>query len=284
MSNKSINLKAELQQDNVYPESKIVTMQSLTGMPSRKGMECAVISGNKIVNVVSDGYGHLPNENFFTVVEENLINADIDFKTRSINRADQSFAVDYILNDDSYVVKVKSGKDTIRPMLRFTNSYDGSTRTTGNFGFFREVCKNGLHVANTSIGFSVKHYGSIAQIVMPHLETIVEKFMDNEFYSLHKKFEILAEKSVSNIEEYVKLVCDVTKIFKFETSEKNPAPSMRARQVIETVERESHMLDSNANRWLVYNSFNELLHNGMKKGFEQQRSLDTRLLDVITYN
>ena len=71
---------------------------------------------------------------------------------RSINRDNRSFAVDYILSDENWIVKVKNVNDKLRPMLRFTNSYDGSCRTSGHFGFFREVCSNGLHIAQSEIG------------------------------------------------------------------------------------------------------------------------------------
>jgi len=74
----------------------------------RKGMECVIISNGKLVNVVSDSYGHLPNENFFLEVERKLAEADIQYTKRSINRDDVSFAVDYILSDDSFHTDVKA--------------------------------------------------------------------------------------------------------------------------------------------------------------------------------
>jgi hypothetical protein len=42
-------------------------------------------------------------------------------------------------------------------MLRFKNSYDGSEKTSGHFGFYREVFTNGLHVVQAEIAFSIKH-------------------------------------------------------------------------------------------------------------------------------
>src|SRR5688572_2788808 len=100
-NNESINLKKELQNDNVFVSSKIVSLSSLTGMPSRKGLEKAIVCENQIVNVVSDSYGHCPNEKFFYAAEEKLIEAGIGYQTRSINRENRSFSVDYILNDQS---------------------------------------------------------------------------------------------------------------------------------------------------------------------------------------
>jgi hypothetical protein len=275
------NILANSRQDNVLVDSSIVPLESLTGIASRRGLENAIICENQIVNVVSNSYGHLPNEKFFLGVEEKLIDADIYYQQRSINRDNRSFVVDYILADDRYKVEVKGEKDILRPMLRFVNSYDGSCKTSGSFGFWRKVCDNGLHVAQTHIGFSVKHSGAIADIVMPKLDEIVSKFMDNEFYSLKRKFEVLAERPVYNLEDYVKFTAKTSGLFKYESSDKNPEPSANARFVYDVIERETKLLNTRPNQWIVYNAFNELLHGKLKKTFDQQRTLDERLFETI---
>lgn len=271
----------ELQNDDVFVTNKMVSMESLTGMQLRRGLEKAVISNGKIVNVVSESYGHLSNQNFFASVEEKLIDADINYLTRSINRDDRSFSVDYILNDESYQVNIKTGKDTLRPMLRFTNSYDGSCKTSGHFGFFRQVCSNGLHVAETKIGFSVKHRGDIAQVVLPEISGLIKKFTSNEYYSLHKKFEVLAERPITNLETFVKATLGKVELFQYQASEKNTGPSLNARMVIETVQRESRILGVRPNAWLGYNAFNEVLHGKLKKTFEAQKKLDGQLFSAV---
>lgn len=276
-----IMLKGELQNDNVYPTNEIKGLASVTGMPVRKGLEKIVVSGGQIVNVVSDGYGHLPNERYFKEVERKLSDAGVSVQTRSINRDNRSFAVDYILNDSNFLIKVKNGSDTIRPMLRFTNSYDGSCKTSGHFGFFRQVCSNGLHVAHTQIGFSVKHKGDIAEFVMPEIRELVTKFLDNEFYSLSRKFEVLAEKRITNLQGFVKFTAEKLNLFQFESSEKNPSPSLNARTVIESVQREASLLGERSNLWLGYNAFNELLHGKLKKTFEAQKQLDGKLFSEV---
>jgi hypothetical protein len=259
-------------------------MQELTGLSSRRGLENAIICENQIVNVVSNSYGHLPNEKFFLGVEEKLIDADIYYQQRSINRDNRSFVVDYILADDRYKIEVKGDKDLLRPMLRFVNSYDGSCKTSGSFGFWRKVCDNGLHVAQTHIGFSVKHSGAIADIVMPKLDNIVSQFMDNEFFTLKRKFEVLAERQVTNLEGYVKATAKSLGIFKYEASDKNPEPSANARFIFDVVERETRLLNTRPNQWIVYNAFNELIHGKLKKTFDQQRTLDEKLFESVYAN
>ncbi|RZK18785.1 MAG: DUF932 domain-containing protein, partial [Flavobacterium sp.] len=250
--------------------------------PTRRGLQNVIISNGEIVNVVSDSYGHLPNENFFIEVERKLIEADIEFISRTINRENRSFCADYILNDARYKITLKQSNDIIQPMLRFTNSYDGSCKTSGHFGFFRKVCANGLHVAHSKIGFSAKHRGSIQKIVVPEIKYLVEKFMDNEYYSLQKKFEVLANKPIMDIEKFVKTTADELNVFKYEASAKNPTPSLNARLVINTINREKALLkEQNANLWLGYNAFNELIHGKLKKTFEQQQQLDSRIFDYV---
>lgn len=274
----------KLENDSLYPKNKVALLSDLTGMPARRGLEKAIISAGEIVNVVSNQYGHLPNENFFKVAEKKLKDEGIDFLRRSINRENRSFAMDLILNDESYHVEVAGNKnDKIVPMLRFVNSYDGSNKTAGYFGMYREICKNGLHVAQTEIGFSLKHRGEIEALVMPNVNLLVAKFMKNEFFEIKKKFEVLAERPISDkeLKDYVKFVCDETHLFQYEMSEKNDDPSLNARIVLEIAEREKKNLQSGANQWIIYNAFNEVLHNRLKKTFSAQKENDVRLFETI---
>ncbi len=281
MKTQNIYFNKPLQNDNIFVKNSIVPISQITHLPSRRGLEKVIISENTIVNVVSNSYGHLPNEDFFIKVEEMLTLSDIKYQTRSINRENRSFAVDYILNDDRYCVSVKNGHDKIRPMLRFTNSYDGSCKTSGKFGFFREVCSNGLHTAKTGIGFSLRHKGNISEMVLPAIYNTVIQFMENEFYEIRRKFEVLADFKVIDPAELVKQIAEETKIFKFECSDKNPLPSLNARTVLETIEREQGNFKEDVNLWHVYNAFNELLHTKLKKTFDQQEKLDKQLFTAV---
>jgi hypothetical protein len=277
--NQNIFFNRPLQNDNVFVNAELISLAQLTGKPTRKGLEKAIISEGTIVNVVSNSYGHLPNEKFFYEVESKLIDAGIEYKTRSINRENRSFAVDYILADESYHVNIKNGMDKLTPMLRFVNSYDGSCKTSGHFGFFRQVCSNGLHVAHSNIGFSVKHKGDVAEVVLPEITQLIARFMDNEFYSLQKKFEVLAETPITDLQGFVKFTCDKLSLFQYEASEKNPEPSLNARLVLDAINRESRLLNTAPNLWLGYNAFNEVLHGKLKKTFEAQKQLDAKIFE-----
>lgn len=277
-----INLKKELSNDNVFVKSSVVSLSQLTGVSTRKGLENAVLSESQIVNVVSNSYGHLPNERFFAEVEAQLIHADLRFQTRSINRENRSFAVDYILMDDNWTIDVKSSQDKIRPMLRFTNSYDGSCKTAGYFGYYREVCTNGLHVSKSKVGFSVKHRGNIVELVLPEVRSLVEKFMDNEFFSIKRKFEVFAETPIADLTDFVKVTAERFKLFQFECSEKNPGPSLNARRVLELIDQECKLLNTEPNLWIGYNAFNGVLHGKLKKTFDKQSQLDSQIFEALS--
>jgi hypothetical protein len=272
---------SRLTNDNVMVTNKIVSLSTLVGMPVRKGMEQAVISDGTLVNTVSLQYGHLPNQTFFGEVERQLKANGVNYVTRSINRDNRSFVVDYILNDDTMTVNVKNGKDRILPMLRFTNSYDGSNQTSGHFGFFREVCTNGLHVAQTELQFKAKHRGNIIEVSMDGIAAMIQKFFENEYFSITKKFETMATKHITDVNAFVESVAKDLKLFQFEKSAKNAEPSLNAQLVIDTINREAKELNVTPNLWLGYNAFNELLHDKLKQTFDKQATVDAKMFDHI---
>ena len=265
--------------DNIYIPNEMRPASEVFNVPLRSGWDNCIVSNSKVVNIVSKSYGHLPNQEFFGKIQQKLKEKDINVLTRSINRDDRAFAVDHILADDRYSVTIKNGMDAIKPMISFTNSYDGSTKTQGHFGFYREICKNGLHVSTSQIGFSLRHRGNIIEVVVPEIELLLEKFMSNEYYEIKKKFEVLAETPIKNVKDYVKMVCSQTEFFKFEKSEENDAPSKNAEIVIETILREAKKLREEPSLWLGYNSFNNILHGKMKKSFNSQYDWDAKMFD-----
>ncbi|WP_339917216.1 hypothetical protein [Yeosuana marina] len=87
--------------DDVFVPSEMKALQTLTGMDSRRGLEQAIISNGKIVNVVSKRYGYIPNELFFKEAEAMLVNTNLNYHKRTINRGDCSFIIDFIIEDDN---------------------------------------------------------------------------------------------------------------------------------------------------------------------------------------
>jgi len=63
--NFSVMYLNNLQQDEIFVPSEMKPLESITGIQSRKGLENVIVSNGKVVNVVSNSYGHIPNELFF---------------------------------------------------------------------------------------------------------------------------------------------------------------------------------------------------------------------------
>lgn len=269
-----------LQQDEVFVPTQVRPLEELTGMPIRKGMEQAIVSNGKIVNVVSKRYGHIPNELFFGKAEARVIKTGLEYRRQTINRLDRSFSMDFVLTDSTQF-SVGHRDDAILPMLRFTNSYDGSERTSGHFGFYRKVCSNGLHVAQMEIGFSIKHHKNSVNLIMPELEGLFQKFLDNEFYTISDSFHQMMTVELLDTKAFVKDVLDQTKLFRYECSDQNDAPSKRAREVIDILNHESIQLGVTPNLWLGYNAFNAVLHGSLKKSFSRQKRLDKELFGTV---
>jgi hypothetical protein len=269
-----------LQQDEIFVPSEMKSLKTLTQMESRRGLENVIISNGKIVNVVSNIYGHIPNQLFFKKAEEMLSDAQLNYHKRTINKNDRSFITDFIIDDKSQF-SVKNKEDLILPMLRFKNSYDGSEKTSGHFGFYRKVCSNGLHVSQAEIEFSIKHSKNSTHLIMPRLNNLFDKFLDNEFYTITKKFDKMKEFKIIDTKEFVKAILVKTKLFRYECSDKNSDPSKKSREVIEILNDEALLLNEEPNLWLGYNAFNSVLHNVLKKSFGQQERLDKKLFDEV---
>ncbi|GAA3655023.1 DUF932 domain-containing protein [Flavivirga jejuensis] len=232
-----------LQQDEIFVSSEMKPLKSLTQIQTRRGLENAIISNGKIVNVVSNDYGHIPNELFFKKAEQMLVVENINYHKRSINRNDRSFITDFII-DGKNQFTLKNQEDLILPMLRFKNSYDGSEKTSGHFGFYRKVCSNGLHISQVEIEFSIKHSKNNTHLIMPRLNGLFEKFLDNEFYSIVKKFDKMKDFKIVDTKEFVRSILEKTKLFRYECSDKNNTPSKKSREVIEILNYESLLVNS----------------------------------------
>ncbi|SFW76388.1 protein of unknown function [Sinomicrobium oceani] len=270
----------KLQQDEVFVPSEVKPLRELTEMEPRKGLENVIVSNGKIVNIVSKSYGHIPNELFFAKAEQMLIDAKLTYHRQTINRSDRSFSMDFILSDSTQF-SVGNKADTILPLLRFTNSYDGSERTSGHFGFYRMVCSNGLHVVQSEIAFSIKHSTNGVHLIMPELEGLFRRFLDNEFYTISGSFGRMMAVELMDTHQFVREVLERTKLFRFECSDKNDAPSKKAREVLDILHNESMALGVTPNLWLGYNAFNAVLHRTLKRSFSRQERLDRQLFQEI---
>ncbi len=272
-----------LKKDNLYTPVEIRPTAELTGLPTTSGYAKTVVSNGKVVNICSRQYALLTNDIFFGKVEQQLNATGMNWEVSSINRADSSFSADYIMTDDRFQFSLKdAGADKILPFLRFTNSYDKSQKTAGHFGYFRQVCSNGLHVAtNSDIKFAIKHRGNMADVVMPKLDELIFNFVDNDMFEIKRKFEILDDMRIERPTDAIKQVLKKTETWMFEASAKNDSPSLNSRLAIEKVEKEAALLHKPATAWLVYNAMQEVVHEKLMMPFSKQESADRAIFDTL---
>jgi hypothetical protein len=274
---------SKLRQDNIFPTVETKPTSELAGFPTVDRLTKAIIVDGKIVHFASDNYNLLKNEDFFIKAEEKLIEQEIYYAQRTTNKNNCAFAADYILNDPKHAVVIKSNDDVIRPMLRLINSYDGSNSVFGSFGFYRQVCSNGLQVSKSIVDFKIRHKKNVTEIVMPNLSELIVKFMDNEFYSINKVFQTLAETPVLDLEEYVQYIVGETNLFKFfkGDDEEKAVLSASTEKVMDIVNREAKLLGTLPNLWLGYNAFNEYI-NESGHGLAKLGKLDRQIFDLTT--
>ena len=131
------------------------------------------------------------------------------------------------------------------------------------------------------IEFAIKHSKNNTDLIMPRLNNLFDKFVDNEFYTITEKFDRMREFQIIDTKEFVRKILESTKLFRYECSDKNNDPSKKSREVLEILDNEALLLNEAPNLWIGYNAFNQMLHNTLKKSFSQQERLDKKLFDAV---
>lgn len=303
-----IFLNREDQNDNVFGSVEMVdTKDFFGGREVASKMDKVIISNNRVVHTCSPSYGLLPNQDFFGKMEEELKLEGLQFKTRSFNHNDSRFSVDYILDDDSKIITVNDQRnngvdDTIVPMIRLTNSYDGSLKTAGYLGFFRKICHNGLHMTTTQLEFKVKHTKGKMKLFIPNIEQLVQSFLSNEMFSIQDKIQKMQTHFIDEkqIENWIKELAKQERVWidnseenylkrlqKAEQSGKDISKVSPAKESpnIETVKsiliRDAETTGVEPNAWLLYSAFNEFIHSNTSQVFTNQKELDTKVFNSI---
>ena len=303
-----IFLNRENQNDNVFGSVEMVdTKDFFGGREVASKMDKVIISNNRVVHTCSPSYGLLPNQDFFGKMEEELVLEGLQFKTRSFNHNDSRFSVDYILDDDSKIITVNDQRnngidDTIVPMIRLTNSYDGSLKTAGYLGFFRKICHNGMHMTTTQLEFKVKHTKGKMKLFIPNIEQLVQSFLSNEMFSIQDKIQKMQTHFIDEkqIENWIKELAKQERVWidnseenylkrlqKAEQSGKEISKVSPAKESpnIETVKsiliRDAETTGVEPNTWLLYSAFNEFIHSNTSQVFTNQKELDTKVFNSI---
>ena len=303
-----VYLNREIQNDNVFGSVEMFdTKDFFGGREIASKMDKVIISNNKVVNTCSSSYALLDNQDFFGRMEEELALEGLKYQTRSFNHNDSRFSVDYILNDESKLITVNDQKnngidDTIVPMIRLTNSYDGSLKTAGYLGFFRKICHNGMHMTTTQLEFKVKHTKGKMNLFIPNIEQLVQRFLSNEMFFIQDKIQKMKTHFIDEkqIESWIKELAKQDRVW-VDNSEENylmrlreaeesgedlskviPAKQSQNIEIVKNILiRDAETTGVEPNAWLLYSAFNEFIHSSTSQVFAKQKELDTRVFNSV---
>ena len=303
-----VYLNRENQNDNVFGRVEMFdTKDFFGGREVASKMDKVIISNNKVVNTCSSSYALLDNQDFFGRMEEELSLEGLKYQTRSFNHNDSRFSVDYILNDESKLITVNDQKnngidDTIVPMIRLTNSYDGSLKTAGYLGFFRKICHNGMHMTTTQLEFKVKHTKGKMNLFIPNIEQLVQRFLSNEMFFIQDKIQKMKTHFIDEkqIESWIKELAKQDRVW-VDNSEENylmrlreaeesgedlskviPAKQSQNIEIVKNILiRDAETTGVEPNAWLLYSAFNEFIHSSTSQVFAKQKELDTRVFNSV---
>ena len=303
-----VYLNREDQNENVFGTVEMFdTKEFFGGREVASKLDKVIISNNKVVHTCSPSYGLLANQDFFGKMEEELVLEGLNFKTRSFNHNDSRFSVDYILNDESKIITINDQRnngidDTIVPMIRLTNSYDGSLKTAGYLGFFRKICHNGMHMTTTQLEFKVKHTKGKMKLFIPNIEQLVQRFLSNEMFFIQDKIQKMKTHFIDEkqIESWIKELAKQDRVWadnseenylmrlrKAEESGKDiskvaPAKESPNIEIVKNILiRDAETTGVEPNAWLLYSAFNEFIHSNTSQVFTNQKELDTRVFNSV---
>lgn len=268
--------------NQVYPNVAKLELSQISDYSGVGKCSHVILANGKVVQTCSNSYGLLKNEDFFKAFEAKMNEEHIEFKAVYKNVDDCQFTADYILDGE---LSVKTKADTIQPKIRLINSYDGSCKTMGFLGFYRQVCSNGLHALRYEVDFKLKHTETSISLAVPNLHEMLDKYQKTEGVKIVRRFQTLAEVPVPyhQVKAIVQAIATDTKLFKFEKSDKNSDPSLNAQFVLDVVAKEARTFQTVPNRWIVYNAFNEWLFNDQRntKTEAMRTEIDSKLFAAV---
>lgn len=247
------------------------------GMPANSDYEYAIIGNingsDKLLNVCSDRYELVGNDEIFPQIREILNNSGLQFSENysMVNHA--RFYADYVIESENTSIITKN--DKIKPLIRVRHSYNGLTKYAITFGYFRLICDNGLVVpieGKEAMNLHIvgKHTTSIRTSLDMLIQRLEQFTTNHEIYK--ENFEILGGQWVANPLERITEVLEYSKI-----------PVKKAETVLSTVLNESSQLyGGEVNDWLIYNGVNQLIHKGdNKKVLEQKELYDYKAIEFL---
>jgi hypothetical protein len=236
------------------------------------------------LNYCSNRYEVVENALIFPKIEALLNAKNVKFTVNYQMENNCRFYANYILEDEIFAVG--TANDKVKPVIKITHSYNGLTKYSITFGYFRLICSNGLAIPlegheDKNLNVSGKH----TKDILNSLDSLFDRI--NKFFDLQpeisKRFEVLTDRKIDNYGDRIEAVLNAT----------NLKPSKLQLQTIEqTITKESiELYNGSINDWLIYNGINAYIYKSVDaKGNlskalpEKMEMQDKKVLDYMLQN
>jgi len=256
---------------------KKVETESVFGIPANSDYSHAIIGNingiDTILNVCSDRYELVRNEEIFPVIRGILNDSGMKF-TESYSMVNNArFYADYVIENESTFIGTKN--DIVKPLIRVRHSYNGLTKYAITFGYFRLICSNGLVIPVEGKEATNLHIaGRHTTAIRTSLDLLMEKlqyFVVNQNV-LSNNFNTLSDQWVKDPKDRITEVLEYSGI-----------TDRAIETVFNSVQNEATQLyNGNINDWLIYNGVNQFIHNGdNKKVLEQKEIYDHKAIKFL---
>lgn len=222
-----------------------------------------------LVGVCSDIYGFVPTRDIFPKLED-LLDKNYEFNVIYKQQDYNKFYVDYIIND--YDISFGRNNEIIKPMIKIIHSYNGQLKYTVLFGFYREICTNGLFgfIKKSEIDF--KHTINNIDVIINDSINGIKYFIEKEIEQIRNKYEKLDQKECFYPEKVEKILGKL-----------NFFPKKAIPQLEEILINENKK--GVITNWVIYNAFNQILNNYNTKLYEEEiLKVDNKIFEYLINN
>lgn len=228
---------------------------------------------NKLLHLAGSNYKLITNLELYQNANNEMVNmfGAGGFKFDFQNEDDRRFFMKFTIKEDSKF-DVNVG-DIIETVITFKNSYDGHMKLSASIGFNRLVCSNGMTAYELNNNIQIlKHSKNSSEFDFSEIRTSLSA-MDvqiNKYKKLQERFLTYRE-----ITEFIEQVG--------KSKEREAFPKGLLKEVFPIVERESSLLNSAPNAWLLYNAFNFHINHNNKIGLDlkSKEKMDSLIYEDI---
>lgn len=246
-------------------------------------------NGEKLrVNSCSDRYELVPNVEIFPKIREQFLNKNIPITERYSHIGYSRFYGQITIEDQKLAYKINgSNGDIIKPMVKIQHSYNGLTKYSITFGYYRLVCSNGLTIPvqemnKYNLSIAGKHTSSILGSIeqLNHTLTYFTNNIDQINLAINAKFDAIAKNCPTNWEERLIEVLNATKIPIVEGNTNTLG------RISSAILSEIDLFGGTVNDWLIYNGINQYINDNTLnvKTPEVRDQMDVKVFDYLLNN